>query len=147
LATWRCGGSPSSPGKASWSPCLIFRPLVISILRLPGNEVPVAFGFPSNEVAVAFGLASNEVAISFRLPSNEVARALQPVFAVPPAVWAKAGAAAKRPAARSANFNVFIVEISVSRPRQKSGRGHNHNKGPLQPGCAAAHIVQECQLI
>src|SRR3954449_5485608 len=57
---------PRSPGKASWSPCLIFQPLVISILRLAGDEVAVAFRLAGDEVAVAFGLASNEVARALR---------------------------------------------------------------------------------
>src|SRR3954447_13308235 len=69
---------PRSPGKASWSPCLIFQPLVISILRLAGDEVAVAFWLAGDEVAVAFWLAGDEVAVAFWLASNEVARALRP---------------------------------------------------------------------
>ena len=68
-------------------------------------------------------------------------RALRPGIRRPPAVWAKAGAAAKSPAARSANFNVFIVEIPCHRRRQIAVDTVPF-KRPLQMGCAVAHIVQ-----
>ena len=109
---------------------------------LPATKLPLPSGLPATGVPILPVCPATKLPLPSGLPATKFPEPCGPVFAVPPAVWAKAGAAAKSPAARSANFNVFIVEISVSRPRQIAVDTVPF-KRPLQMGCAVAHIVQE----
>jgi hypothetical protein len=47
-------GSPGRPARRVGRPADLFQPLVTSVLRLPGDEVAVAFRLAGDEIAVAF---------------------------------------------------------------------------------------------
>src|SRR5512133_3579897 len=83
---------------------------------LPATKLPLPSGLPATKLPVPSGLPATKLPEPSGLPATKLPEPCGPVFAVPPAVWAKAGAAANSPAASSANFKVFIVEISMSRP-------------------------------
>src|SRR3954447_2016475 len=78
-----------SPDEVELAPApapLVVAPGLVGSPGLPATKLPEPSGLPATKLPVPCG----------------------PVFAVPPAVWAKAGATARSPAARSANLRVFM---------------------------------------
>src|SRR6476646_829664 len=104
---------PRSPRRRAGRPPW---PYLAGSFGLPATKLPLPSGLPATKLPLPSGLPATKLPEPSGLPATKLPEPCGPVFAVPHAVWAKPGAAAKSPAARSANFKVFIVEISMSRP-------------------------------